>query len=160
MRRFLVLGVAMGLIAGLAVLTISQAASDSEEAALRTLVPKIIASWETLDISKIEPNYAADSDFAYFDLAPMKYNNWAEYRAGVQKGFFEPNQSVKLKPNDDLQVHRRGSLAWATVTFGIDMVSKQGAASHLDGRWTMVLEKRPRGWTVVHEHVSAPLPGS
>jgi ketosteroid isomerase-like protein len=160
MRRFLVLGLAIGLVAGLAALTISQAAADSEEAALRTLVPKIIASWETLDISKIEPNYAADSDFAYFDLAPMKYNNWAEYRAGAQKGLFEPNQSIKLKPNDDLQVHRRGSLAWATVTFGADIVSKQGAASHLDGRWTMVLEKRPRGWTVVHEHVSAPLPGS
>ena len=160
MRRFLVIGLAIGLIAGLAVMTISQAAVDSEEAALRILVPKIIASWETLDISKIEPNYAADSDFAYFDLAPMKYNNWAEYRAGAQKGLFDPNQSIKLKPNDDLQVHRRGSLAWATVTFAADIVSKQGAASHLDGRWTMVLEKRPRGWTVVHEHVSVPLGGS
>jgi ketosteroid isomerase-like protein len=160
MRRFLIIGLAIGLIAGLAVLTISQAAADSEEAALRMLVPKIIASWESLDISKIEPNYAADSDLAYFDLVPMKYNNWTEYRVGVQKALFEPNQSIKLRLNDDLGVHRRGSLAWATVTFGADIVSKQGAASHLDGRWTMVLEKRARGWTVVHEHVSAPLSGS
>jgi ketosteroid isomerase-like protein len=30
----------------------------------------------------------------------------------------------------------------------------------LDGRWTMVLEKRVHGWIVVHEHVSAPLGGS
>ena len=160
MRRFLVLGLATGLIAALGVMTLSRGAADSEEEALRTLVPKVIASWETLDISRIEQNYAADADFAYFDLAPMKYNNWAEYRVGVQKALFEPNRSIKLRLNDDLGVHRRGSLAWATVTFGADIVSKQGAASHLDGRWTMVLEKRAHGWIVVHEHVSAPLGGS
>jgi ketosteroid isomerase-like protein len=160
MRRFLVLGLVAGLIAALAVMTLSRAAADSEEAALRALVPKVIASWETLDISKIELNYATDADLAYFDLAPMKYNNWAEYRVGVQKALFEPNRSIKLRLNDDLGVHRRGSLAWATVTFGADIVSKQGAASHLDGRWTMVLEKRAHGWIVVHEHVSAPLGGS
>lgn len=160
MRRFLVVGLALGLITCLAVMTVSRVAADSEENTLRTLVPKIIASWETLDISKIESNYAADADFAYFDLAPMKYNNWAEYRVGVQKALFEPNRSIKLRLNDDLGVHRRGSLAWATVTFGADIVSKQGSASHLDGRWTMVLEKRVHGWIVVHEHVSVPLGAS
>jgi ketosteroid isomerase-like protein len=160
MRRFLVIGLMLGLIASLAITAVLRAATDSEENTLRTLVPKIIASWETLDISKIEPNYAADADFAYFDIAPMKYNNWAEYKAGVQKALFEPNRSIKLRLNDDLGVHRRGSLAWATFTFGADIVSKEGAASHLDGRWTMVLEKRAHGWIVVHEHVSAPLGGS
>jgi ketosteroid isomerase-like protein len=160
MRKLLGIGLAMGIVVGLAVTTISGAGADSEEATLRVLVPKIIGSWESLDIAKIEPNYAADADFAYFDLVPMKYNNWGEYRTGVQKALFEPNRSIKLKLNDDLGVHRRGSLAWATVTFGADLVSKQGAASHLDGRWTMVLEKRSHGWIVVHEHVSAPLGGS
>jgi ketosteroid isomerase-like protein len=160
MRRFLVIGLMLGSIASLAISAVLRATADSEENALRTLVPKIIASWETLDISKIEANYAADADFAYFDIAPMKYNNWAEYKAGAQKALFEPNRSIKLRLNDDLGVHRRGSLAWATVTFGADIVSKEGAASHLDGRWTMVLEKRAHGWIVVHEHVSAPLGGS
>jgi len=90
----------------------------------------------------------------------LKYNNWAEYRAGAPKVLFEPNTSLKLKVNDDLQVHSRGGFAWATFTFGADITNKQGAASHLDGRWTMVLEKRAKGWIVVHEHVSAPLGGS
>jgi ketosteroid isomerase-like protein len=160
MRKLLTMGLVVGIVAGLATLTVHRAAADSEEAALRTLVPKIIGSWESLDISKIEPQYAADTDFAYFDLVPMKYSNWAEYRVGVQKALFDPNKSIKLHLNDDLGVHRRGSLAWATVTFGADIVSKQGSASHLDGRWTMVLEKRAHGWIVVHEHVSAPLGGS
>jgi ketosteroid isomerase-like protein len=160
MRKLVSIALAMGIVASLAATTILRAGADSEEATLRTLVPKIIGSWESMDITKIEQNYAADADFAYFDLAPLKYNNWAEYRAGLQKGLFEQNSSIKLRLNDDLGVHRRGSLAWATVTFGADLVSKQGAASHLDGRWTMVLEKRAHGWIVVHEHVSAPLGGS
>jgi len=160
MRRLMIFGLAVVLMAGLAALTIPRAGADSEEAKLRTRVPKIIGSWESLDITKVEPYYAADAGFAYFDIVPLKYNNWAEYRAGAQKALFEPNRSIKLRLNDDLAVRRRGSLAWATVTFGADLVSKQDTASHLDGRWTMVLEKRTHGWIVVHEHVSAPLGGS
>ena len=160
MRRSLVLSLAVVLTTTLTMLPGSQAGADSEETALRALVPKIAASCETMDIGKIEQNYAADADFAYFDLVPLKYNNWSEYRAGVQKALFEPNSSVKLRLNDDLRVHQRGSLAWATFTFGADIVSKQGASSHLDGRWTMVLERRAKGWVVVHEHLSAPLGGS
>ena len=133
---------------------------QQSEQALRDLVPRIVASWETFDLAKIEPYYATDPDLTYFDLAPLKYDNWAEYRATVPKVLFEPNSSLKLKVNDDLRVHSRGSLAWATFTFGADITNKQGATSHLDGRWTMILEKRGKGWVVVHEHVSAPLSGS
>ena len=150
-----------GLIASLtlAIASFQAASADREEEALRVLVPKIVDAWGTLDISKVEPYYATDADFAYFDIAPMKYSNWKEYREGVQKALFDPNRSIKATM-DDLRVHRRGSLAWATFTVGLDILSKQDAASHLNARWTMVLEKRSKGWTVVHEHVSAPLGGS
>lgn len=162
MRKPFILCMALGLAAiiVIAAAIANSPAEDPDEAALRSFVPKAIASWESFDIAKIEPYYAKDADFAFFDLAPMKYKNWAEYREGVQKAIFEPNQSIKITLNDDLGVHRRGSLAWATVTFGADIVSKQGASSHLNGRWTMVLEKRGHAWIVVHEHVSAPLGGS
>jgi ketosteroid isomerase-like protein len=156
MRKFLAASLVLGVCFFLLVNTSGQQ-SDQE---LRTLVPRIVASWETFDLSKIEPYYAGDADLAYFDLAPLKYNNWAEYRATVPKVLFEPNTSLKLRVNDDLRVHSRGSLAWATFTFGADITPKQGATSHLDGRWTMVFEKRSKGWTVVHEHVSAPLGSS
>ena len=145
---------------GLACLVAAESRAQQNAQELRAHVPKIVASWETMDFAKIEPYYAADADLTYFDLAPLKYNNWAEYRSGAQKGLFEPNSSIKAKINDDLRVHTRGSFAWATFTFGADIASKQGATSHLDARWTMVLEKRSKGWIVVHEHVSAPLAGS
>jgi ketosteroid isomerase-like protein len=158
MRRFWTVLLLAGVC--LACLLAADSRGQQNEQALRALVPKIVASWETFDLSKIEPFYAADTDLTFFDLAPLKYNNWAEYRATVPKVLFEPNSSIKLKVNDDLRVHSRGGLAWATFTFGADITPKQGAASHLEGRWTMVLEKRAKGWIVVHEHVSAPLGGS
>lgn len=158
MRKFLATLCLAGL--GVAGFLATQSRARQREEELRDLVSKIVAAWGSLDISKVEPYYAADADFAYFDLVPMKYNNWAEYRTGVQKALFDPNASIKLKVNDDLRVHSRGNLAWATFTFGADITNKQGTASHLDGRWTMVLEKRSKGWIVVHEHVSAPLGGS
>jgi ketosteroid isomerase-like protein len=158
MKRFWTVLLVAGI--SLACFLATQLRGQQDDQALRALVPKIVASWASLDIAKVEPYYAADADLTYFDIVPMKYSNWAEYRVGVQKALFEPNSSIKLQMNDDLRVHSRGSLAWATFTFGADMTNKQGAASHLDGRWTMVLEKRPKGWIVVHEHVSAPLGGS
>ena len=158
MRRFLAVFCLAGL--GIAGFLATQLRGQQTEQELRALVPKVVASWETLDFAKIEPYYAADADLTYFDLAPLKYNNWAEYRAGAQKGLFDPNSSIKAKINDDLRVHSSGKFAWATFTFGADITSKQGATSHLDGRWTMVLEKRAKGWIVVHEHVSVPLASS
>jgi ketosteroid isomerase-like protein len=154
--------VSLAFLVGLTLVIVAPTvtAADREEAALRTLVPKIVAAWGAMDISKVAPYYAADADLAYFDVVPLKYNNWKEYSEGAQKYLFEPNRSINAKLNDDLAVHRRGSLAWATFTLAIDLVSKEGSSSHLNARWTMVLEKRAKGWIVVHEHVSAPLGGS
>jgi ketosteroid isomerase-like protein len=155
-------GVRLALLVGFAVVILASTATsaDHEEAALRALVPKIVAAWGTMDISKVAPYYAADADLAYFDIVPLKYNNWKEYSEGAQKYLFDPNRSISAKLNEDLAVHRRGSLAWATFTLAIDLVSKDGSSSHLNARWTMVLEKRAKGWIVVHEHVSVPLGGS
>ena len=158
MRTRLTLCLSTGL--GIALAFLSAMAADQSEPDLRARVSKIVQAWESMDISKIDPHYAADPDFTFFDIAPLKYASWAEYRTGVQKMFFEPNRSLKFTVKDDLRVHRRGRVAWATFTFGADVVSKQGASSHLDGRWTLILEQRKSGWVVVHEHVSVPPAGS
>jgi ketosteroid isomerase-like protein len=148
------------LLLVLVAMATSATATDGGNPAIRALVPKIVAAWQTMDITKVDPYYAKDAEFAFFDLAPMKYVNWAEYRAGVQKMFFEPNKSLTFTIKDDLAVHRRGLVAWATFTFGADVVGKDDKPAHLDGRWTMILEQRGGRWTVVHEHVSVPLGGS
>src|SRR5205085_9693117 len=114
MKRFLTAAVVLGVYFFFLVNTSGQ----QPEQELRVLVPKIVASWETFDLAKIEPYYAADADLTYFDLAPLKDNNWAEYRAGAQKGPFERNSSIQAKINDDRRVHSSGEFACATCTCG------------------------------------------
>ena len=155
------LPVTLGLAVALAIASALWAsAADPPEQQVRGLIPKIVRAWESMNTGTVDPYYAKDADLTFFDIAPLAYANWAEYRAGVQKMFFEPNQSLKFTMKDDLRVHRRGAMAWATFTFEADVVSKDDKSSHLVGRWTLVLEQRKAGWLVVHEHVSVPLGGS
>jgi len=102
--------------------------------------------------------YAKDADLIFYDIAPLKYTGWAEYNKGVRNvlGGFE---SLKLTPNNDLKVTRRGSIAWTTVTFHLSAKQKGGGQMELDGRHTASWERRGGKWLIVHEHFSAPLPG-
>jgi len=155
-RKVFTLAVGISITILLGMVTLSTASADRDEDTVRALVPKIVNAWGSLNMSNVDPYYATDADFAFFDILPLKYNNWSEYRQGAQKVFFDPNQSVKATVSY-LRVHTRSSLAWATFIVGLDLTPKQGNPSHLDARWTMVLEKRLKDWIVVHEHVSAPL---
>jgi len=133
--------------------------ADTTDQELRAFIEQSAHSWESMDMTKVSAHYAHDADLPFFDLAPLKYANWAEYQAGAQKGLFDPNSSIKATLNDDLHIHHTGNLAWATFTWKGELVSKTGAHSAFDARWTMILERRAGKWIVVHEHVSAPLPG-
>lgn len=120
------------------------------------LMRKTLDAWETLDPANAAPFYARDADNVYFDVAPLKYKGWAEYAAGVSKNFPDL-ASVKFTLGDDVRVHPHGNLTWATASLHFELTTKSGATQPLDGRWTLVWEKRGPGWLIVHEHVSAPL---
>src|SRR5437879_9495232 len=124
MRKHKIISVAVAVVIGLVILVPTRASADRTDEDLRALVPKVVAAWGTMDISKVAPYYATAADLTFFDITPLKYNNWKEYSEGVQKYLFEPNRSISAKVNDDLAVHHRGTLAWATFTLGIDLVSK------------------------------------
>lgn len=132
-------------------------AGDKSADAIKDVLRKALAGWETLDPANAAPFYAKDVSLAFFDLAPLKYTGWDDYAAGVKKVFADVT-SIKFQLNDDLQVHRTGKVAWTTATLGAVMVTKGGAKESLTGRWTVVLEKRDKGWLIVHEHYSVPMP--
>ncbi len=132
--------------------------SVGAESEIRTTLEQLYAAWSDLDPAKAAPFYAKDPDLAFFDVAPMKYTGWSEYAAGVPKAFAN-YRSAKFTLNDDLRVHRHGNLAWATATWRGELARKDGANEHIEGRYTAVLEKRGKGWLLVHEHMSVPLSG-
>lgn len=129
------------------------------EAEFKTMIDQYYTAWSTLDPDKAAKFYAKDADLPFFDVAPLKYKNWADYRGGVIKAFTETMSSGKLTPNDDLKVTQRGTVVWTTLTFHLSAKPKTGGAMELDCRHTAIWEKRGGKWLIVHEHVSAPLPG-
>ncbi len=134
-------------------------APDAGDAEVRETLQRLYIAWSDLDPAKAAPFYAKEADLVFFDIAPMKYTSWSEYSAGVPDAF-APYKSGKFILNDDLRVHRQGSLAWATGTWQADLIKKAGGSEHMDGRYTAVLEKRGKEWLVVHEHMSVPPPPS
>jgi ketosteroid isomerase-like protein len=135
-----------------------QKVSKNSDAGFKTLTDRYFTAWGSLNPDNAAPLYAKDADLVFYDIAPLKYTGWAEYDKGVRNllGGFE---TLKLTPNNDLKVTRRGSFAWTTVTFHLSAKPKVGGQMELDGRHTAIWEKRGREWVIVHEHFSAPLPG-
>src|SRR5262245_2288010 len=143
-------------VAGAQTKSPAKAAKDPE---FRKLIHDYYAAWSTLNPDNAAKYYAKDADLVFFDIAPLKYNGWSEYKAGVLKAFTEVLFSGKLTPNDDLKVNRRGTVVWTSVTFHLSGKPKAGGSRELDCRHTAIWEKRGGNWLIVHEHVSAPLPG-
>jgi ketosteroid isomerase-like protein len=135
------------------------ASHPSADAEFKALIERYYAAWNTLNADNAAPYYAQDADLVFYDVAPLKYNGWAEYKQGVQKIFFQNISSGKLTPYNDLKVMRRGNVAWTTLTFHLSGTYKDGKTMDVDCRHTAIWEKRGGKWLVVHEHVSAPLPG-
>jgi ketosteroid isomerase-like protein len=134
-------------------------AKSAPDAEFKKLIDGYYAAWSSMNPDNAAKFYAKQPGLVFYDIAPLKYNSWAEYKEGVMKAFIDQISSGKLTPNDDLKVNRRGAVVWTTVTFHLSANQKAGGTLELDGRHTAIWEKRGGKWVIVHEHVSAPLPG-
>lgn len=140
--------------------TAAKPAADAQfTGEFKKMIDEYYTAWSTLNPDNAAKFYAKDADIVFYDIAPLKYSSWSEYRAGVIKNFMEPTISGKLTPNDDLKVIRRGNIVWTTLTFHLSTKPKAGGALEVECRHTAIWEKRGAKWLIVHEHVSAPLPG-
>jgi ketosteroid isomerase-like protein len=121
----------------------------------KAYLQKIMDNWATLDPANVAEFYAS-GPHTFFDITPLKYNSWDEYRAGV-KGVLAGYKSAKFTVNDDAVIHAAGDLAWATATVAQEMTTKTGKVEMGNFRWTVIWENQNGKWLTVHEHVSAPL---
>jgi len=121
----------------------------------KAYLQKILDGWGTLDPANVA-QYYAQGDLLFFDLTPLKYDNWAEYEKGsgaVLKGY----KTLKLTLNDDAQIHPAGDVTWTAATVKEDALTSTGKHELATIRWTLVLENQEGKWLIVHEHVSEPL---
>jgi ketosteroid isomerase-like protein len=116
---------------------------------------KIWDGWSTLDPANVAKFYAS-GPHTFFDIAPLKYDSWDQYQAGV-KGVLSGYKSAKFTVNDDAAIHPHGDLIWATATIKEEMTTTAGKIEMGNFRWTVILENQDGKWLVVHEHVSEPI---
>lgn len=132
----------MGAFAAWALADRLLSANQSGDGEFKTLIERYYTQWSTLNPDNAAPLYAKDADLVFFDLAPLKYIGWAEYKEGVQKNFFEKMSGGRVTPGNDLKVVRRGNIAWTMVTNHFSIRLKDGRTIETDGRHTAIWEKR------------------
>jgi ketosteroid isomerase-like protein len=115
----------------------------------------VLDTWSTLNPADMA-QYYAQGDRLFFDIAPVKYSNWAEYQKGVTE-LLKGYKSLKLTLSDDAQLHREGDLLWAAGTLKEDAVAPGGKHELATMRWTVIFQKMDGKWLIVHEHTSEPL---
>jgi len=160
LKRLLTLVASFVVLAGLAQASLAQITLTAGPDATRTMpdkayMQKIWTGWATLDPANVAAYYAS-GPHVFFDIAPLKYNSWEEYDAGV-KNVLAGYKSAKCTVNDDAEVHPHGDLAWGTATVNYEMTAKSGKIEMGAFRWTVVWEKQDGKWLIVHEHVSEPV---
>lgn len=128
-----------------------------DQATFRKLVDEYCAAWSSGNPDNAAKFYAQEDGVVFYDLAPFSYRNWKEYRAGVQKQFFDNLASVTLTAGKELKVSRRGGVAWITVPMHLSSAAKDGKKSEADVRYTGIWERRGAHWLLVHEHLSVPM---
>ena len=138
-------------------LAVPASPAQGKDEPIKSLLRAQFAAWSTLNVDAPKKFYTDDPKAVYFDVAPLKYTGWQEYRDGVAKVFVPNYSSLKIEFNDDIVVHHAGGWAWATATWKGDGVQKSGKKDHFEGRYTGVLKKEGKNWKIVHEHVSVPL---
>jgi ketosteroid isomerase-like protein len=121
----------------------------------RAYLQKLLDGWGALNAANMAPYYD-QGEYNFFDIAPLKYSNWAEYQKGVTE-LLKGYKSVQLTLNDDAQIHSDGNLTWTTATVKEDAVTAAGKHEMAALRWTLIFEKQAGKWMIVHEHMSEPL---
>ena len=161
MRRvFLSLFLLTLVLPGVAQTTTAQKSPAASQSAATAAVDKaylqsIWDGWTAADLDKQGRFYAQGPGHLFFDVAPLKYTSWDDYKAGVAPSLKDvPKVTYTL--SDDIQIHPEGKITWVDGTLEMSGATPQGQKESLPLRWTAVLEQQDGRWVLVHEHVSAP----
>jgi len=132
----------------------SAAAAKPVAAVDKAYLQSIWDGWTSPDLEKQGHFYAQGPGHLFFDVAPLKYSSWDEYKTALAPSL-KNAPKVTYTLNDDLQIHPEGKITWVAGTLTMAGTTPQGKES-LMLRWTAVLEQQDGRWVITHEHVSAP----
>lgn len=119
------------------------------------LMQDINNAWSTLDPVNASIYYDTSSNNTFYDIAPFRYIGWNAYSEGAIE-YFKTLSSMKYTVGEDAIVHINGNFAYGTSTLNLVIVYKNQKKDSLELRWTVIWEKKEKGWLIVHEHLSLP----
>ncbi len=111
-------------------------------------------AWATNDIENQGRFYVQGPGHLFFDVAPLKYSSWDEYKAGVAPSLKDAPK-VTYTVNDDVQIHPEGKVTWVASTLDMTGAGQNGEKQTITLRWSAVFEQHDGRWLIAQEHVSA-----
>ena len=156
MKRLLMLGALVGVIALLAVARQSSAKA-SDEAEIRAMEAQMIKDFAAKDLDKALAPYLQDETLFVFDaIPPRQYVGIKAWRAD-NEGFIGTFQGPVQGEMSDLSVTTDGKLGFGHNIQHFSGTGKDGKPIDLTFRVSDSYKKIKGKWVIVEEHLSFPV---
>lgn len=108
---------------------------------------------------RLKPYYGADDDLhLYLPWAPHDgHLDWASFNAGLRDYLALSVRKLTLVHHDDVEVTRRGDIAWSTGTVHFQFIGRDDTSFAADGRQTRIWHRQGDRWLVMNEHLAIPM---
>ena len=120
-----------------------------DEAAIRAVLQQQVEAWNQGDIDAFMDGYAR-TDSLRFASGGTVHTGWQATLDRYHRTY--PDRAAMGTLTFDLRAVRVLSARWAVVFGGYQL---ERANDRPSGLFTLLFEKRPEGWRIVHDHTSA-----
>ncbi|MEM9665461.1 MAG: SgcJ/EcaC family oxidoreductase [Bacteroidota bacterium] len=127
-------------------------AALSEATAIRAVLDQQVVAWNAGNIEAFMEGYAQTDSLRFASRGSVRYG-WQTTLEAYQAGYPDRAAMGRLA-FDELDVRVLGP-AYAMVFGGWRLTYPDGARPEASGLFTLIMERRPAGWRVVHDHTSA-----
>lgn len=131
--------------------------SNNEEAAIRELMDRFAAAFNSADVDAIMKNYVLDQSFVLFDVVPRK-----DYIGGDAYCKAWTEMFSHLKGHPTITIKELDIVVDGNVAFGHSFQHVTGIDTQNQpvDRWVRVTDgylKIDGNWLIAHEHISVPV---
>lgn len=129
---------------------------EAEKASIRSVLKNYVTAVENDDIELYGSVVANDPDMVNFGTdASERIVGWDALKKTMQAQFLALPESRITVSDEIVNVLSGGRFAWATSLLAFKAtVAATGQAMEVPARCTWILEKRDKGWVIVHFHHS------
>lgn len=126
-----------------------------ERAEIAEVVHGVVEALNQRDGEALFRYYAVESEQQYFGIQPAPVVKGGRQYVTALNQCLATFESVRVDPNDDMQIRRSGSLAIANLTGTNTVGYADGTTDTSPWRWSVALERQDDGrWLITHDHLS------